>query len=287
MTRDLAPSGHIAVAFDGYTLQGHCRPAGDQRSGLLAIHGARSDHRRLAPLLQPLQAAGVGSLAGDLSGHTEHSPLDNADTSLANNLGEALRFSALLGAGPDTVFGHSLGGALAMKLAERCQQTVKTLILSGPALYPEAAYAVAHYGPAFTRAISTPYGFMDSLSLPFLRRFEGQVVLIAGEYDGLPAELHGGVRGRSAGLVDVQDASGACRTVYSPIPSEVFAAIRDAASGHFSEIVLGGCDHKVFPHLVSYPEVALSLTQRLVRLIGARAPAPRCRINTDGTVQGL
>jgi alpha-beta hydrolase superfamily lysophospholipase len=192
---DREPTERVTAAFDGYSLEGRFRWPASRRCGLLALHGARSDHRRLDPLLSPLQAAGVGSLAGDLSGHTEQSPLANIGTSLANNLREALQFSELLGPELDTVFGHSLGGALAMKLAQQRRQTVRTLVLSGPALYPEAAYAVARFGPAFTRAISTPFGFMDSASLPFLRSFEGQVVLIVGEYDGLPAEQHGGVRG--------------------------------------------------------------------------------------------
>lgn len=281
---DGARPEHITAAFDGYSLAVRYLRSPAQRCGLLAIHGARSDHRRLDPLLRPLQAAGVGSLAGDLSGHTGQSPLANADTSLANNLREALRFSALLGPALDTVFGHSLGGALAMKLAQQCRRTVRTLVLRGPALYPEAAYAAARYGPAFTRTISTPFGFMDSSSLPFLRSFAGHVVLVVGQYDGLPAERHGGVRGRSAGLVDVRDGSGASRTVYSPIPAEVFEVIRDAASGHLSEIVLEACDHKVLSHLAQHPEAARALAQKLQHLMAHGPQALRCHIATDGSV---
>lgn len=279
------PAERVTAGFDGYSLEGLFRRPSSQRCGLLALHGARSDHRRLDPLLIPLQAAGVGSLGIDLSGHTERSPLANADTSLANNLREALRFSELLGTGLDAVFGHSLGGALAMKLAQQRRHTVRTLVLSGPALYPEAAYSVARYGPDFTRAISTPFGFMDSSSLPFLRSFSGHVVLVVGQYDGLPAEQHGGVRGRSAGLVEVRDGAGTCRTVYSPIPAEVFDAIRDTASGRLSEIVLEGCDHKTFSHLAEYPEVARSLAQTLMHTMTSGPQALRCRIATDGSVR--
>lgn len=276
---------HITAPFDGYSLAGRFRWSPGRHCRLLAIHGARSDHRRLDPLLSPLQAAGVGSLGIDLSGHTEHSPLANTDSSLGTNLREVLRFAELLHTRLDTVFGHSLGGALAMKLAQQRRQTVRTLVLSGPALYPEAAYAVARYGPAFTRAISTPFGFMDSSSLPFLRNFAGHVVLVVGEYDGLPAEQHGGVRGRSAGLVEVRDGAGACRTVYSPIPAEVFDAIRDAASGRLSEIVLEGCDHKTFSHLAEHPAAAAALARALVHTMNGGAQARCCRIATDGAVR--
>lgn len=288
MSPDLGPDGRVTETFDGYALEGrYLRAASTAPCGLLALHGARSDHRRLDPLLLPLQAAGVASLGCDLSGHGERSPLPNAQTSLARNLQEALRFAQRLGAGPDTVFGHSLGGALAMKVAEHFGQTVRTLILSGPALYPEAAFSVPRYGPDFTRAISASFGFMDSLSLPFLRRFPGRVILITGQHDGLPAERHGGVRGRSAGLVDVADGAGARRTVYSPIPAEVFEAIRGDARDRLSEIVLDGCDHKVLAHLADHPEVAHSLTQRLLQLMGRGPQALRCGIATDGAVRAL
>lgn len=288
MTSDLEADGRFTETFDGYALVGRYRHAASAAScGLLALHGARSDHRRLDPLLRPLQAAGVASLGCDLSGHGDGSPLPSAQTSLARNLQEALRFAQRLGAGPDTVFGHSLGGALAMKVAEHCGRTVRTLILSGPALYPEAAFSVPHYGPDFTRAISAPFGFMDSFSLPFLRRFAGRVILITGQHDGLPADQHGGVCGRSAGLVEVADGTGARRTVYSPIPAEVFEAIRDAAADRLSEVVLDGCDHKVLAHLADHPEVAHSLTQRLLQLMGRGPQAPGCRIATDGTVRAL
>lgn len=285
---DLGWSDRITETFDGYSLTGrYLHAASTGGCDLLAIHGARSDHLRLDPLLLPLRAAGVGSLGFDLSGHTGRSPLAITETSLANNLREALRFARLLGSRLDTVFGHSLGGALAMKVAEQCGQAVRTLILSGPALYPEAAFAVGHYGPAFTRAISTPYGFMDSPSLTFLRRFTGRVILITGQYDGLPADQHGGVGGRSAGLVEVPEGPGLRRTVYSPIPAEVFEAIREAAGDRLSEIVLDGCDHKVFPHLADHPAVACSLAQRLQQLMAGGQHAAGCRIATSGAMQTL
>jgi hypothetical protein len=61
--------------FDGYSLNGRFLYGRCGAYGLLAIHGARSNHERLDPLLLPLQKLGIGSLSFDLSGHTKNSPL--------------------------------------------------------------------------------------------------------------------------------------------------------------------------------------------------------------------
>lgn len=249
----------FAHAFEGYALPGrwlHGRAQADCR--MLAIHGARSDHTRLDPLLLRLQARGLSSLSFALSGHAAGSPVPNDRTSLTINLAESLAFAQLLGNRLEIVLGHSLGGALAMKVAQAHADSVHTLILSAPALYPEAVWSVPTYGPSFTRALSTPYGFLDSLSLPFLRRFKGRIVLIIGEYDGLRAELHGGVAGRSAGEVK----AGAVQ-VYSPIPAEVFDAIRQAAGAKLRLVVLRACDHKIYAHLSKYPQAADALADWL------------------------
>ena len=271
------------IEFGGYRLPAAHWPT-TQASSLLAIHGARSDHHRLDPLLAAIQSLGTGCLAGSLSGHTDRSPLALDQTSLARNLHEALRFADSLGPELKAVFGHSLGGALAMKAAERHQSRVHTLILSGPALYPEAAFAVDAYGPAFTAAISHPFGFLDSASLRFLSRFEGRVVLVQGEYDGLPAQQHGGIAGRSAGQVRVSGPDGRGRDVYSPIPAEVFDAIAQAAAGRLSVITLEACDHKLFDHLRRHPATAAALAACLCEQMQATT-APHCwRIATDGQV---
>lgn len=274
----------VSEAFGGYVLPGRYlhAPGGGAPVRLLALHGARSDLHKLDPWLLPLQARGVGSLACSLSGHGGGSSLALGATSLARNLGEALRFAARLAPGPSVVMGHSLGGALAMKVAEAHEATVRTLVLGGPALYPEAAYAAPRFGPPFTEAISVPFGFMDSGSLAFLRRFRGRVVLVLGEYDGLPAARHGGQPGRSAGTVALRGPDGRERQVYSPIPAEVIAAIEDAAGPRCQKIVLGGADHLLSAHLRAHLAVAARLADMLCEAVRADGTPPgagrRCRI---------
>ena len=252
---------------------------------LLALHGARSNLHRWSGLLGPLQTLGVGSLAPSLSGHGPDSPLALADTSLAQNLREALQCAQRMGPQLRAVMGSSLGGALALRVAEQHADQVQLLVLIGPALYPEAAWQAAHFGEPFRNAISVPFGFMESRSLTFLRRFRGRVLLVQGEWDGLQATDHGAPAGRSAGEVALALPDGRQRTVWSPIPAEVFSAIREAAGPRLQHIVLSQCDHRVGAHLQQYPAVAQALAQQLHAAlqtpIQGPAPAP-LRIGQDG-----
>ena len=283
----------VQADFGHYTLPAHIRQG--QRDGdcpVLALHGARSDLHRWGPLLAPLHALGVGSLAPSLSGHGPESPMPVEQTSLAHNLHEAQRFATLAGPGLRMVMGSSLGGALAMRVAELMNtqhpDRVQVLALLGPALYPEAAWTAAHFGPPFRTAISTPFGFLQSRSLDFLRRFKGRVLLIQGEWDGLQATAHGAPAGRSAGEVAVTLPDGSTRTVWSPIPAEVFDAIRAASGARLQHIVLAQCDHRVGAHLATYPAVAQTLAQLLhaaLRPADAAANLPaRLQIDTSGCV---
>lgn len=166
---------HFTESFNHYQLEGRVLQATATENGwpkLLAIHGARSDYTKLNPLLYLLQANGIGSLGFNLSGHNEISGIEINNTSLWNNFAESLHFANLLGENLKAVIGHSMGGALALKVAEAHRQTVNKIVLFCPALYPEEAYHCP-FGEVFRQKISIPLGFSDSLSLNFLREFEG------------------------------------------------------------------------------------------------------------------
>lgn len=282
----------VSEAFEGYHLPGQLRPAGAAAtSPLLALHGARSNLHRLNDLLAPLQQLGVGSLAPSLSGHGPDSPMPVEQTSLAHNLREALRFAARLGPQLRMVYGSSMGGALAMRVAEHHADQVQVLALCGPALYPETAWSAPHFGAPFREAISTPFGFLQSRSLDFVRRFTqrtGRVLLIQGEWDGLQATAHGAPAGRAAGETTLQRADGSTHTVWSPIPAEVFSALADAAGARLQHIVLEGADHRVAAHLQQHPAVAHTLAGLMQQSLHAAdqprpAPAHRhLRIATSG-----
>ena len=155
-----------------------------------------------------------------------------------------------------------MGGALALKIAEANETAVKKLILICPAIYPEAAYG-PNFGPEFTAAISTPHGFTDSSSIAFLRRFEGDVMLIVGEHDGLRASDFGKAAGRSAGQVTIGD-----RTVNSAIPYEVFSAIESAVRPkQMCKVVLPGCDHQISAWLREDPDRIRDLGTHLLEFL--------------------
>lgn len=265
---DEAPTGpefFFAQTFAGYQLEGRVlagSAAAASTPKVLAIHGARSDYSRLNAILYPLQAQGIASLSFNLSGHGPSADVALEDTSLAQNLQEALQFADHLGAELSTVIGHSLGGALALKVAQAHRASVRRIVLFCPALYAEAAWQQA-FGSPFKSAISVPYGFLDSPSLEFLRTFDGEVLLVIGEYDGLQATTFGGIAGTSAGIQQM-----GARAINSAIPYEVIEAIeKSLAPDQLKKIVLPGCDHAVSTWLRENPPSAVELASEIARFI--------------------
>jgi pimeloyl-ACP methyl ester carboxylesterase len=162
------------------------------------------------------------------------------------------------------VIGHSLGGALALKLAQAHRASVRRIVLFCPALYAEAAWQQP-FGSPFKSAISVPYGFLDSPSLDFLRTFDGKVLLVIGEYDGLRSTAFGGIPGTSAGMQQMS-----ARVINSAIPYEVIEAIEKSLPPHqFRKIVLPGCDHAVSTWLRENPLHTAELANEIAQFINA------------------
>ncbi|MFI8221981.1 alpha/beta hydrolase [Pseudomonas sp. NPDC085632] len=265
---DEAPTGpefFFSQNFAGYQLEARVLSGSDGEASMpkvLAIHGARSDYSRLNAILHPLQALGIASLSFNLSGHGPGADVALEDTSLAQNLQEALQFADHLGAELSTVIGHSLGGALALKLAQAHRASVRRIVLFCPALYAEAAWQQP-FGPTFKSAISVPYGFLDSPSLDFLRTFDGKVLLVIGEYDGLRSTAFGGIPGTSAGTQQM-----GARSIYSAIPYEVIETIEKSLPPHqFRKIMLPGCDHAVSTWLRENPPRTMELANEIAQFI--------------------
>lgn len=236
---DLEGACYFDQEIHGYQLEGRLLTSEDALPGLFCIHGARSDYTKFNPLLSFLLKHGIGSLSFNMSGHNTASPLPLEATSLKMNLAECRAFYDALPA-CQTVLGQSMGGALALKMAEAYADSVTRIILLCPAIYPEAAYG-PHFGIPFRDAISTPFGFMDTTSIAFLRRFTGKVMLVMGEFDGLQATRFGMPAGRSAGTVMIDG-----RQCYSPIPQEVIHIIENTLpDDKLTKVTLAGCDHHI------------------------------------------
>ncbi|MBJ9977465.1 alpha/beta hydrolase [Pseudomonas sp. S75] len=241
----------IEEAFDGYRQQARLlQPDVERAPPLFVVGGARSDFTRLNPLLYRLQRQGIGSLTANLSGHSLASEPGAEGASLAINLDEAQRFVQHLSGRCRTLLGHSLGAAIALKLAAQLPQIDK-LVLICPAVYPDAAHTEP-FGPAFSAAIRQPWAFLDCDSYAFLRQFNGRVLLVIGEYDGLNSKAHGQGPGTSAGTRVLRGVSR-----YSPIPEEVtHALLRSVPAPHAECLLLTDCDHGIAAHLRDVPQVA-------------------------------
>ncbi|NIF18053.1 alpha/beta fold hydrolase [Pantoea sp. Cy-639] len=252
----------IEETFDGYRQQARLLvPEHEHTAPAFVVGGARSDFTRLNPLLYRLQQRGIGSLTGNLSGHSRASEPGAKDASLASNLEEALRFHRHLDARSDTLIGHSLGAAIALKLAAQ-RPSVRKLVLVCPAVYPDAAHA-APFGPAFTAAIRKPFAFLECDSYAFLRQFQGRVLLVIGEYDSLNSKVHGQGPGTSAGT---RRLAGVER--YSPIPEEVtHTLLRSVPAPHVQCLLLTDCDHGIAAHLRERPEVAEQVAETVAAFI--------------------
>lgn len=252
----------ITETFDHYQQQARLLvPDTERAPPLFVVGGARSDFTRLNPLLYRLQALGIGSLTANLSGHSLVSEPGALEPSLIINREEARRFHQHIAARCQTLVGHSLGASIALKLAAQ-QPAVDKLILICPAVYPDCAHD-APFGPAFKAAISKPYGFLDCDSFEFLRQFQGRVLLVMGEFDGLNSQTHGQGAGTSAGTLWL---AGAER--YSPIPEEVTRALlKSVPPPHLECLLLSNCDHGIAAHLRTAPVVADQVAQTIAEFI--------------------
>jgi len=138
-------SGQIAL----HTTAGNGPP-------MILLHGLFDDHRGWRDLPRRLAAAGHSVIALDLPGHGD-------STAQADSLETATgQIAATLPAGPLRLFGHSLGAAIAVRLALRLGSRVESLILSAP------AGLGARINPAFTDgmlAAETPAALARALAL--------------------------------------------------------------------------------------------------------------------------
>lgn len=118
---------------------------------LALLHGVgtnRAIWHRAAPLL----AASHTVLAPDLPGFGDSSPTGPGFelTAVADVLAEALAEQA---GGPFDLVGHSLGGAIALVLADRHPRRVRRLVLSAPAGFTPRSRPVAEAAGALARAV--------------------------------------------------------------------------------------------------------------------------------------
>ncbi|RLV69397.1 alpha/beta hydrolase [Streptomyces sp. CBMAI 2042] len=150
-----------SVALPGLTLTVRSRPA--DRTGLppaLFVHGLGGSSQNWSALM-PLLADVVEPDAVDLPGFGDSPPPDDGNYSVTGHARAVIRLLDAGGRGPVHLFGNSLGGAVAVRVAAVRPDLVRTLTLISPALpewrgggrpaVPTGLLAVPGVAPLFAR----------------------------------------------------------------------------------------------------------------------------------------
>ncbi|WP_282694194.1 alpha/beta hydrolase [Streptomyces sp. CC208A] len=149
-----------SVALPGLSLTVRSRPGG--RPGLppaLYVHGLGGSSQNWSALM-PLLADLVDGEAVDLPGFGDSPPPDDGNYSVTGHARAVIRLLDSAGRGPVHLFGNSMGGAVATRVAAVRPDLVRTLTLVSPALpelraqrtaWPTALLAVPGVAGLFAR----------------------------------------------------------------------------------------------------------------------------------------
>ncbi|MFF6773504.1 alpha/beta fold hydrolase [Streptomyces sp. NPDC012637] len=149
-----------SVALPGLTLSVRSRPG--VRPGLppaLYVHGLGGSSQNWSDLM-PLLADVVDGEAVDLPGFGDSPPPDDGNYSVTGHARAVIRLLDAAGRGPVHLFGNSMGGAVATRVAAVRPDLVRTLTLVSPALpelraqrtaWPTALLALPGIAPLFAK----------------------------------------------------------------------------------------------------------------------------------------
>lgn len=140
------------VSIRGYDMafidEGQGRP-------LLLIHGSLYDHRYWAPQIEVLAAGGFRVLAPSLRHYWPNDASGAARLSIEQHIEDMVAFIAGLQLGPVDLLGHSRGGYIAFRIAERHPELLRRLILAEPAgVLGEGFIAPGDATPNYTALIA-------------------------------------------------------------------------------------------------------------------------------------
>lgn len=109
-----------------FTAEGQGRP-------LLLIHGSLYDYRYWAPQIRVLAAGGFRVIAPSLRHYWPNDASGAARLSIEEHIEDMVAFIAGLQLGPVDLLGHSRGGYIAFRIAERHPALLRCLVLAEPA----------------------------------------------------------------------------------------------------------------------------------------------------------
>ncbi|MFF0037237.1 alpha/beta fold hydrolase [Streptomyces mirabilis] len=149
-----------SVGLPGITLTVRSRPpAGEGLPPALYVHGLGGSSQNWSALM-PLLDGLVDSEALDLPGFGDSPPPDDGNYSVTGHARAVIRYLDAAERGPVHLFGNSLGGAIATRVAAVRPDLVETLTLISPALpeiraqrtaWPTALLSVPGVARLFTR----------------------------------------------------------------------------------------------------------------------------------------
>ncbi|MFE7748307.1 alpha/beta fold hydrolase [Streptomyces sp. NPDC057428] len=126
--------GLRSVALAGLTLTVRARPADSEGAApALFVHGLGGSSQNWSALM-PLLTDALDSEAVDLPGFGDSPPPDDGNYSVTGHTRAVIRLLDAGGRGPVHLFGNSLGGAVATRVAAVRPDLVRTLTLISPAL---------------------------------------------------------------------------------------------------------------------------------------------------------
>lgn len=220
-----------------------------QKPWVLSVHGARSDYTKSDTVTVGLRERGYSILGFNMSGHSMASKIPVEQTKLGNNVKEAEAFYSYLDPKrKKKIIAYSLGATPALKIIGMHIDQIDRIVLFGPALYSTQAYD-KNFGEEFRRTISKSFSYRENDVITNLEDFQGKLLLIKGEYDGLDPVVYGKPQGTSAGKVEIDN-----KSYYSPIPKEVMEMIYHAVPSKRREMVMiPGSDHGVVSWITNHP----------------------------------
>jgi acylglycerol lipase len=178
---DLASTGG-----DGTSLVGRLWPVGAPcRHLLLLVHGLKDHSGRYAEVAAALNARGIAVAAFDLRGHGrsggERAWVRRFEEYAADLDAELRLLDERVGRVPITLFGHSLGGAVASRYAIDHPQRFRGLVLSSPALRPPSNAPAGAAGAVRFLSAVAPHARIFRPDVPGFSRLPAVVESILGD----------------------------------------------------------------------------------------------------------
>lgn len=168
------------ISYDKYLLRGDIYRTGGDENHTIVLHGAgKSSRLTFSRFRKYLCLHGIPSASFDFVGHGETGG-NIQETTLHGRTDQALAAIKHTCREPLNLIAASMAGYSAIKLTKLI--TVENLVLLVPAVYAPQAYDIP-FGPDFSATIRVQDSWKYSDAFDMLAEFNGNVTIIAAEFD--------------------------------------------------------------------------------------------------------